>query len=274
MTTTWQSDDAPEPMRLGLTSWVLILLRGVPTAILVFGLFALLLIIRLIENPLFGLHRPITPHITVFACRNALRLMGIRYETQGTPMEHPGAMAANHASWLDIFVLNAAAPIYFVSKAEVARWPGIGWLARGTGTVFIERDRRQAKEHNALFRQRLLAGHKILFFPEGTSTDGMRVLPFKPTLFEAFFSADLKDTLWLQPVTVTYFAPKSADPRFYGWWGDMGFGEHLLKTLGAWPQGRVRVTYHPHVRVSAFDSRKALAAELEKTVRAGLDRSG
>ena len=121
-----------------------------------------------------------------------------------------------------------------------------------------------------VFRDRLAAGHKLLFFPEGTSTDGQQVLPFKPALFAAFFDPSLRDTLQMQAVTVNYQAPKGADPRFYGWWGDMDFGPHLLATLAAARQGGVQVIYHPPVRVADFADRKALAKAMEKQVREGL----
>ena len=84
-----------------------------------------------------------------------------------------------------------------------------------------------------MFYARLLAGHKLLFFPEGTSTDGLRVLPFKSTLFAAFFEPELHHTMWIQPVSVVYYAPVGEEARFYGWWGDMEFAPHLLKTLAA-----------------------------------------
>jgi lyso-ornithine lipid O-acyltransferase len=150
-------------------------------------------------------------------------------------MRERGAVVANHSSWMDIFALNARKRVYFVSKAEVARWPGIGWLARATGTVFINRDPKEARAQQTVFEARLKAGHKLLFFPEGTSTDGQRILPFKSTLFGAFFAPDLRDILWVQPVTVIYTAPPGEDPRFYAWWGDMSFGGHLLKDAGGAP---------------------------------------
>ena len=189
-------------------------------------------------------------------------------------MNGPGAIVANHSSWLDIFALNARKRIYFVSKAEVAKWPGIGWLAQATGTVFIRRDSREARTHVETFVDRLSAGHKLLFFPEGTSTDGRRVLPFKPTLFAAFFADGLRETLSIQPVSVVYFAASGVDPRQYGWWGEMDFGPHLLSTLGAVNQGSVKVIYHSPVKVSNYADRKTLARDLEAAVREGLRNSG
>ena len=269
----WDSDDIPLRPAISPTGWIRVLWRGTLLATLVFGGLLILLLVRLLERPLCGLNRPVTPGITQFVCRNAFRIMGIKHHVLGTPMPGRGAVVCNHVSWLDIFSLNVAKRIYFVSKSEVADWPGIGWLARATGTVFIERTPARAKEHTQVFQQRLLAGHKLLFFPEGTSTDGRQVLPFKTTLFQAFFAQDLKDEIAVQPVSLIYSAPKGTDPRFYGWWGDMSFGSHLLSTLAPARQGRVTVIYHPALRVADFADRKALALACETAVRRGTEQT-
>ncbi|WP_299961766.1 lysophospholipid acyltransferase family protein [uncultured Roseobacter sp.] len=269
MSATWMGDPPPRAPRLGAGGVLRVLMRGLPLALLVFGGLALTLLVRLIERPVWGVNRPLTPAITVAVCRGALRIIGLSVETQGTPMATPGAVVANHASWLDIFVLNAPQRVYFVSKAEVAGWPGIGWLARATGTVFIARDRAQAAAQAALFQSRLRAGHRLLFFPEGTSSDGQRVLPFKSTLFAAFFAPGLRERLAVQPVSVRYRAPEGCGARFYGWWGDMEFGPHLLRVLAAPRQGRVTVVYHAPLAVAAAGDRKTLAAACETRVRTG-----
>nr|WP_216601636.1 lysophospholipid acyltransferase family protein [Ruegeria sp. HKCCD4332] len=263
----WNSEDEPDPIDLGVIGWLLVFLRGLPLAVLVFGGLIVLLAVRMVEYPLCGVRRPVTPFITQFVCRNAFRILGMGFRTSGVLMQEQGAVVANHTSWLDIFALNARKRVYFVSKAEVAKWPGIGWLARATGTVFIQRDRAKAKEQTKLFETRLKAGHKLLFFPEGTSTDGLRVLPFKTTLFAAFFADELRDFMYIQPVSVVFHAPQKQPKRFYGWWGDMEFGPHLLKTLGARRQGSVELIYHAPAKVSDFENRKALAAHCEEAVR-------
>jgi len=274
MSNTWRPDEVSDTaVHISAMGWVRTILRAVPMIVLVFGGLAILLLVRLFERPLYGLHRPVTPYITQFVCRTAFRILGMGFEVSGQQMQHPGAVVANHSSWLDIFSLNAAKRIYFVSKSEVARWPAIGWLARATGTVFIERNPRKAAEQKAVFEARLSAGHKLLFFPEGTSTDGLRVLPFKSTLFAAFFTDEMKPLLWVQPVSVNYTAPEGQDVRFYGWWGDMDFAPHLLKTLAARRNGSVQVVYHPPLKVSEADSRKALAKASEVAVRSGHLRS-
>ncbi|AZQ69717.1 1-acyl-sn-glycerol-3-phosphate acyltransferase [Silicimonas algicola] len=242
-------------------------LRGLPLGLVVFGGLAALLVVRLVERPLHGEARPWTPWITVGVCRSALRILGLGRVSRGRPMPHPGAIVANHTSWLDIFTLNAGGPIYFVSKAEVADWPGIGWLARATGTVFVRRDPREAHVQKTMFERRLGAGHRLLFFPEGTSTDGTQVLPFKPTLFAALYSGNTPDDLWVQPVTVVYRPPYGESADFYGWWGDMDFGPHLVKILAARRQGRVEIDWHDAVRVADYPGRKALAAATEARVR-------
>lgn len=270
MNATWQGRHEPHAFHPSKLEYLRIVRRGLPLGILVFGGLLLLLLIRLFERPIFGTQRPITPHITQFVCRNAFRILGIRFATTGDPMQQKGAVVANHAGWLDIFTLNARKRVYFVSKSEVAGWPGIGWLARATGTVFINRERKEAQSQIEVFRTRLMAGHKLLFFPEGTSSDSQRVLPFKSTLFAAFFTPDLRDFMWVQPVTIRYFAPEGCDPRFYGWWGDMEFAPHLLQTLAVRRQGQVELVYHTPVKVSEFKGRKELAAHCEAAVREGL----
>jgi 1-acyl-sn-glycerol-3-phosphate acyltransferase len=221
MSQTWHGLEEPAPRALSGRDWLRVIRRGGLILLLLALCFPLLLVLRIPERLFFGLNRPATPYITQGVCIAACAILGLARRMKGRPMAGPGAYVANHVSWLDIFVLNAGKPLYFVAKSEVAGWPGIGWLARGTGTVFIARDKRQAAAQTRLFEDRLRAGHRLLFFPEGTSTDGRRVLPFKSTLFQAFHSDRLRDLMTIQPVTLVYRAPKGEDPVFYGWWGDM-----------------------------------------------------
>lgn len=267
MSPTWHSDSPLPRVRIGPAGWARAIMKGGLLGLLTFGGLALLLMLRLVEAPINGLQRPWTPWITQGVCRAAFTILGMSHRVRGQQMLQRGAVVANHASWLDIFALNARKRVYFVSKAEVARWPGIGWLARATGTVFINRDPKEARDQQTLFEARLKAGHKLLFFPEGTSTDGLRILPLKSTLFAAFFAPELRDFLHVQPVTVIYTAPDGEDPRFYAWWGDMGFGAHLLKVLAAPKQGTVDIVYHVPVKVSEFRDRKALATACEAALR-------
>lgn len=266
---TWRGESMALP-RIGPMGWWRVLWRGTLWGGLTYGGLLLLLLLRLVEAPIHGQNRPWTPHITQTVCRLTFRIFGMGHSVRGRPMAQHGAMVANHASWVDIFALNACDRVYFVAKSEVAGWPGIGWLARATGTLFIARKGAEAKHHLALFEARLRAGHRLLFFPEGTSTDGLRVLPFKTTLFEAFFTHGLERVMHIQPVSVIYHAPPGADSRLYGWWGDMAFAPHLLALLALPRHGRVEVIFHPEVPVDAFEDRKALARHCERVVRTAI----
>ncbi len=270
MSPTWEGVAAPEPLRIDTMGWIRVAVRGVFLGCLVFGGLLLLLATRLVERPLYGSKRPATPYITRAVCRSAFVVLGMGHDIRGRPMTGQGAVVANHSSWLDIFALNAGHTVYFVSKSEVAAWPAVGWLARATGTLFIRRHRGSVAAQRDLVRHRLEAGHRLVFFPEGTSTDGKRVLAFKTSLFEAFFADHLKKAVSLQAVSVLYTAPPDVDPRFYGWWGNMDFAAHLLQVLAIRRQGKVTVIYHPAVAVADFITRKQIAQELEATVRQGL----
>ena len=268
---TWTSDERPPEAEIALSAWPRVALRATTLAVLIFGGLGVHLLLRLPEYLAFGPKRPVTPWLTQAVCRGALAIMRLSVQIDGQPLRDRGALVANHASWLDIFVLNAAARVFFVSKAEVAGWPGIGWLARATGTVFIRRDWREAASHAATLEARLHAGHKLLFFPEGTSSDAQRVLPFKTTLFAAFLTPELRDFLSVQPVSVVYQVPDGGDPRSLAWWGDMAFGPHLLRVLARPRAGRVRLIFHASLRVADMPDRKALALACETAVREGFE---
>jgi lyso-ornithine lipid O-acyltransferase len=271
---TWDNGDRPAAVPITVSGWARVVLRGGPVAALLVICFPALLILRLPERLIYGARRPLTPWITQYVCKTTLWIMGLKRYMSGFPLTDGGAMVANHASWLDIFVLNAAARVTFVSKSEVAGWPGIGWLARGTGTIFIRRARSEAASHQVMLETRMEAGDRLVFFPEGTSTDGQRILPLKSTLFAAFFSDNLKHRIKVQPVSIRYVAPDGADPRFYAWWGDMDFGPSLLKILAAPRHGAVHVTCHPPIDVADVPDRKALAAACEATLRKGFSAAG
>lgn len=262
----WQHERMEMP-RIGPLGWALVVLRAPLLAGVTYGALLVFLLLRGIERPLFGVNRPWTPWITQGVCRAALAIMGFRYHRKGRPMQGQGAIVANHAGWIDIFSLNAADRVYFVSKDDVAGWPAIGVLARVTGTMFIARKGTEAKRQQEMMEERLRAGHRLLFFPEGTSTDTLHVLPFKTPLFQAFFTHGMDRVLQIQPVTVVYHAPKGRDPRFYGWWADMSFAGHLLQVLAIPRQGRIEVIFHPPVPVDGFPGRKELAAYCERVIR-------
>ena len=124
---------------------------------------------------------PVAFHRAVCAC------LGVRIRQVGRKVnEHPLLIVANHASWLDISVITALAPVVFVAKRDVAAWPMFGLLARLQRTVFVDRHSRQkTREVNAEIAQRLVDGDPVVLFAEGTSSDGNRVLAFRSALIGA-----------------------------------------------------------------------------------------
>jgi 1-acyl-sn-glycerol-3-phosphate acyltransferase len=121
-----------------------------------------------------------------------LTRLDIKMVVNGTPPEQgPMLMAANHISWLDIVVMHAARHCRFVSKSELRHWPLIGTLATGAGTLYIEREsRRDAMRVVHHMAERLSAGDVLAIFPEGTTSDGISLLPFHANLFQAAISAN------------------------------------------------------------------------------------
>lgn len=204
--------------------------------------------------------------------RLVCRLLGVRLNVVGKPPETgPLLIVSNHVSWIDIVVLSAMAPVSFVAKKEVNGWPFFGSLARLQRTVFVDRDRRHATGNSRDdMRQRLKAGDILVLFPEGTSSSGRRILPFK----SSFFGAAEFEGVLVQPVTLAYNGQWNLPMTrrllpSYAWYGDMDLAPHLL---GALENGPIEVTVicHPPLSLSGEMNRKALARHAEDQVRRGL----
>ena len=213
--------------------------------------------------------------IPVFYHRNCCRLLGFRVATRGTiSPARPTLFVCNHSSYLDITILGSLVEGSFVSKAEVARWPLFGTLARLQRTVFIDRRSTQAANHADEIGTRLAAGDNLFLFPEGTSSDGNRVLPFRSALFSVAQHEVDGAPLAVQPVSIAYTRldgiPLGRALRpLYTWFGDMDLGAHMWTMLGL---GRltVEVQFHEPVTFAQFGSRKALAAHTYGAVANGL----
>ncbi|MFV0293840.1 MAG: lysophospholipid acyltransferase family protein [Paracoccus sp. (in: a-proteobacteria)] len=262
----WAEATPPAGQSPDWPGWLRILRRGIPALIILAIGVAALIPIRLTERIFSGPRRPVSGPFVQAVCRSVIWSIGLGWQRTGTPMQDPGAVVANHSSWLDILTMNAAMPVFFVAKSEVSGWLGINILTRVTNTHFVTRDPRLAATQATEFAIRTAAGHRLLFFPEGTSSDGQRILPFKPTLFQGFLSLDLPERLAIQPLTAIYSAPTGQDPRFYGWWGNMDLAPHILTVLAAPHQGRVEIVLHDPIPVHG-ENRKSLSRAAESAVR-------
>jgi len=206
--------------------------------------------------------------LIVFWSRIALVALGIRVETDAVPAEAramPGALLLlNHVSWADVFVVAAVLPARFVAKSEIRGWPLAGWLARGVGTLFIERGRRHAVAHiNQQVADRLRGGQSIGIFPEGTTTDGTQVLRFHANLVQAALQAEAP----VIPVALQYWQDDRPS-RAAAYIGDMNIAESMLRVLIA-PRLRVRLRFLPAVPC-AGTTRQAIAQQAHDAVRGAL----
>ena len=207
-----------------------------------------------------------------FACffwRNACRLFGLKVRVLGAAPAGPRALyLSNHSSWLDIMVLGGRLRGCFVAKAEVRGWPVIGTVAKLGRTIFVSRTRARTGEEAAVMREHLAQGENLLLFPEGTSNDGNRVLPFRSSFLGIADAAE-----WVQPVSVVYdrlgYVPLGRiDRPVFAWYGDMGIAGHAWM-LARLPGARATVLLHPPVHPSDFPNRKQLSAMAERMVAEG-----
>jgi 1-acyl-sn-glycerol-3-phosphate acyltransferase len=203
-------------------------------------------------------------------CSSALQGLGIKVTVQGD-FPQRGALIANHTGYLDIIVLAAIRPCVFVSKAEIARWPVIGWFATMAGTVFVERGRggSAARAREGL-QAASKAGVPVVFFPEGTTSNGRTVLPFHAGLLAQVLDAG-------QPIIAAFVHYTLDETNGAGvtveddvaYWGDVNIASHIFRFMG------LRGT-HVHVVIAeepirfASDSqhRKVSAAEAREAVLA------
>jgi 1-acyl-sn-glycerol-3-phosphate acyltransferase len=204
-----------------------------------------------------------------FYHRVLCRILGLRVRVVGEAAEGGKVLfLSNHSSWLDIPVLGGVLGAPFVSKADVGEWPVVGLIARMGRTVFVSRTRGRTGEEAAGMRERLMAGDSLVLFPEGTSSDGGRVLPFR----SAFLGVAEMSKL-VQPVSVVYdrlggLPVARRDRAHFAWYGDMEIGSHFWR-LARRSGGGVTVLLHDPVDPHAFPNRKVLTLAVERVVAEG-----
>jgi 1-acyl-sn-glycerol-3-phosphate acyltransferase len=202
------------------------------------------------------------------------RLLGLQVRmigaAVGSPDGRPIVFVSNHSSWLDVPVLGGRLDACFVSKHEVGRWPFVGTIARLGRTAFISRQRHAIGRERDVLRERLAAGDNLLLFPEGTTSDGSRVLPFRSSFFAI---AEGAVPPLIQPVSVVYdrlggLPTGRASRPVFAWYGDMDLASHFWRF--AQRRGlRASILLHPPLDPTCFASRKALSHAVWQAVADG-----
>lgn len=195
-------------------------------------------------------------------CAGVCRALAVRVEVRGQPPGQACLLVCNHLSYLDIPVLGAHADTIFVSKSEVADWPVIGPLATLGGTIYVERARkRRLPSVNEQIRAALLRGDGVVVFPEGTSSPGDEVLPFRAPLLAPAEELGLE----VRAAGLSY-ATAADDPparESVAWWGNADFVPHVLGLLQL-REVRAVLAFAP--RPVRAGNRKELAQTLRETV--------
>jgi len=225
---------------------------------------------------IFVFGRPLRRPMVGLWHRGVCALIGMKVTSYGKPSQSKRVLlAGNHISYLDIPVLASCMDLTFVAKADVAGWPLFGFLAKIAQTAFIERKPSKARHQKAALQQRILDGERLMIFPEGTSSAGHSVLPFKSALFEMVMEDGLRDICTIQPVTIAFCRTRqgtslNAQERdHFAWYGKMTLAPHLWDAF-CLPGVEVDVIFHAPAQASDFASRKELAQWAQMRCTAGL----
>ena len=234
------------------------------------AIFLWIVIMPLIYMVVRALRIPNHTQMVHFFHAGTCRILGIRVSSYGEmSLARPTLYLSNHVSYIDIFVLGQL-PAYFIAKSEVASWPVFGKLASFQNTLFIERKAGRAKQQLEILQSHLESNHSLTLFPEGTSTDGIHVEPFKSSLLEAANLPSGKRVA-IQPITVAYthydgeLITSQEIRDHYAWYAKMPFLSHFL---GLMPRKKVdaKIHFHPVCYLDEFDTRKECANYCQSVV--------
>jgi 1-acyl-sn-glycerol-3-phosphate acyltransferase len=210
------------------------LVRSVTRSLLLLAMLLAATLDLWLRRPRFGAEGAVWIHGW---CRRIVGAMGIQVLVTGSLPEAstgPVAVVSNHLSYLDILLYSAAQPFVMVAKSEVKRWPLLGRLTARAGTVYVDRGGGPPTypEVNRAMAEAYRSGLPVLFFPEGTTTDGSAVLPFRRGLFHSV----LENRVELQTAALRYSLAecngKATVANDVCWWGDAFFGPHIFRCLG------------------------------------------
>jgi len=206
-----------------------------------------------------------------------LKLLNVKVILHGTlKTNKPGLLISNHASWIDISILSSLTNICFIAKSEVSGWPIVGFLARLQDTVFIERKINRVIKQKKEILDFLSRGKKLVLFPEGTSSDGNRVLRFKSSLFSIGETEEVKlGGYEFQAVTICYSGlnglPMSRSQRpNVAWWGNMNLFNHLWNLFSL---NGIKVTVTAHEPITNIENRKIMSQIAWRQISFGMGKA-
>lgn len=222
-----------------------------------------------------------------------IRVVGQRAGTVGGLQarkrgERPVIYISNHSSWVDVPVLGTLLPSVFVAKGDIEKWPVMGLISKIGRTIFVSRQRSTTGRERDEMINRMITGDNLVLFPEGTSSDGSRVLPFMSAFFAIAKLPKLRDGMdpallpvnyepgmapLIQPISVVYDRLEGLPVHrlrrpVFAWYGDMDLGPHLWQ-LVQWKDSRATVILHEPLDPDLFPSRKALAQAAWRAVNQG-----
>lgn len=193
------------------------------------------------------------------------RALGLKVEVEGAMLRRDVLFVANHVSWLDILALGGATGAAFVSKDDVARWPVVGWLAREGGTIFVRRSNRgEVRGQADALGNALASGRPAALFPEGTTGDGITLLPFRASLLASVEGAPAP--MRVQPVAIDY----GAAARNIAWADSESAGDNARRILRSWRRLPVTLRFLPPIDPGALPDRKKIAAATRAAIEAAL----
>ena len=216
------------------------------------------------SGALFMPHQRFQQPVIKFWHKRLCQILGLHIKVIGQADKRPALWVSNHISWLDIPVIGAHFPVHFLSKAEVEAWPVVGRLAKAGGTLYIKRGSGDAKSVAKQMAEHLQVGRSVLFFPEGTTTDGVGLKRF----FHHLFHAACVTGTDIQPVVLRYTDANGKLHTIAPFIGDDEFGEHLFRVIRE-QHIQVELKLLPRVSVYGKDER-ILAKELQTMMAAAL----